>query len=288
MKKKTKSVSSSSNNNKIRDLGWGTKLKKGLVLRGDLSFKDGAKYSGALKSYKKQVPHGYGIFFYAEHGKKITYDGIELVTIKYYSGNFKNGKKEGKGKFICTGQYTYEGQWKNDRLNGRGILKVWGTDEVFDGYFKDDLKIKGTWTISKKEKFIGKFKNNLPHGKGKLFEENNIYTGDFYNGEKHGHGVSVLREKKGKIFYKGQWKNNKITGKGFFDFGDGGNYKGSFLNGERHGKGVLTESKGEKAGTSFSGNWKDDNMEGIFIVKNKKGKKTKELYKKNIFIKYIK
>ena len=43
---------------KIRDLGWGTKLKKGLVLRGDLKFSTGARYSGALKSYNKQIPHG--------------------------------------------------------------------------------------------------------------------------------------------------------------------------------------------------------------------------------------
>ena len=50
---------------KIRDLGWGTKLKKGLVLRGDLKFSTGARYSGALKSYNKQIPHGYGIFLNA-------------------------------------------------------------------------------------------------------------------------------------------------------------------------------------------------------------------------------
>ena len=272
---------------KIQDLGWGTKLKKGLVLRGDLNFGNGAKYSGALKSYFKQIPHGYGIYFFPEHGKMEKIDGVDVAIIKYYSGNFKNGKKEGKGKFFFTGQYSYEGQWKNDRLHGKGILKIWGSDEKFEGYFKNDLKVKGIWTISKQLKFIGKFKNNLPHGKGKLFEEKNIYTGDFYNGEKHGHGVSVLREKKGKIFYKGQWKNNKITGKGFFDYGDGGIYKGSFLNGEKHGKGVLSESKGKKAGTSYSGSWKNSMMDGIFIFKNKKGKKRKELWKDDNFVKYV-
>ena len=132
---------------KIQDLGWGTKLKKGLVLRGDLNFGNGAKYSGALKSYSKQIPHGYGIYFFPENGKMEKIDGVDVAIIKYYSGNFKNGKKEGKGKFFFTGQYSYEGQWKNDRLHGKGILKVWGTDEKFEGYFKDDLKIKGTWTL---------------------------------------------------------------------------------------------------------------------------------------------
>ena len=71
-----------------------------VVLRGDLKFQDGSTYSGALKSYKKQIPHGYGIFFFPEHGKTETIDGLDIPTIKYYSGNFKNGKKEGGGKFF--------------------------------------------------------------------------------------------------------------------------------------------------------------------------------------------
>ena len=40
---------------KIKDLGFGTKLKKGLVLTGKLSWPNGATYRGALKSQKKQI-----------------------------------------------------------------------------------------------------------------------------------------------------------------------------------------------------------------------------------------
>ena len=54
MKKKTQ----------LQDFGYGTKLKKGLVLRGDVSYDNGAKYSGALKSVKKQIPHGYDYIFF--------------------------------------------------------------------------------------------------------------------------------------------------------------------------------------------------------------------------------
>ena len=79
----------------MQDLGFGTKMKKGLVLRGNLSFGNGAKYSGALKSYKNQIPHGYGIYFFPEHGQMKKIDGIELAIIKYYSGNFKNEKFHG-------------------------------------------------------------------------------------------------------------------------------------------------------------------------------------------------
>ena len=272
--------------NEIKDLGWGTKPKKGLVLRGDLEFQNGAKYSGALKSPKKQIPHGYGIFFFPEHGKTETIDGLGIPTIKYYSGNFKNGKKEGGGKFFFNGHYSYSGQWKNDKFHGKGVFKKWGSDEKFEGYFKNDLRFNGTWTITKNLKYIGKFKNNLPHGKGKLFEENNIYTGNFKEGKKHGYGISISKGKS-KEYYKGQWKNNKISGKGIFDFGDGGMYIGSFLDGERHGKGTLIERKGKKINSSFSGNWKNDLRDGIYIFKDKKGKKRKELWKEDNFVKII-
>ena len=46
--------------NKLKDSGFGTKKKKGLVLTGELSWPDGSTYKGALKSEKKQIPHGEG------------------------------------------------------------------------------------------------------------------------------------------------------------------------------------------------------------------------------------
>lgn len=42
-------------------------------------------------------------------GKYIYYNG------DYYEGNFKNDKKEGKGKFVSEGM-TLEGVWENDKL----------------------------------------------------------------------------------------------------------------------------------------------------------------------------
>ena len=50
---------------------------------------------------------------------------------------------------------------------------------------------------------------------------------------------------------------------------------------------MLIESKGEKSGTSYSGKWKNNKMDGIYIFKDKKGKKRKELWKEDNFIKLI-
>ena len=39
-----------------------------------------------------------------------------------YEGETKNGKKEGKGKYIYNNGNRYEGDWKNDIKEGKGIL----------------------------------------------------------------------------------------------------------------------------------------------------------------------
>ena len=267
---------------KMQDLGFGTKMKKGLVLRGNLSFGNGAKYSGALKSYKNQIPHGYGIYFFPEHGQMKKIDGIELAIIKYYSGNFKNAKFHGQGSFIGTGEYEYKGEFKNGNLHGKGIIKYFNSKESFEGIFQNNRKFSGKWIFSSGDQYIGPIKNNSAHGygtstykksgqkyigyfknggfhgKGKQFLKNNsIYDGLFKNGKRHGYGVVISKNKKDKSIFKGQWVNGLRSGSGTFDFGDGGIYKGQWKNDTMHGKGVLTESKGKTAGQVYSGQWKN-------------------------------
>jgi len=39
-----------------------------------------------------------------------------------YDGDWKNGKKEGKGIYYYNNGNRYEGDWKNDLREGKGIL----------------------------------------------------------------------------------------------------------------------------------------------------------------------
>ena len=41
-----------------------------------------------------------------------------------YKGEFKNGFKEGKGKFIYNDNNIYDGEWKNDIKEGKGKLYI--------------------------------------------------------------------------------------------------------------------------------------------------------------------
>ena len=300
MKKKTQ----------LQDFGYGTKPKKGLVLRGDVSYDNGAKYSGALKSVNKQIPHGYGLYFFPEHGQMKKFDGIELAVIKYYSGNFKNGLFHGKGTFRGTGDYEYIGQFKNGKLDGKGEIKYADDNGSFKGIFKNDKKVKGKWIFKSGDQYdgdikddtangfgksiykesgtiyIGEFKDGAWHGKGtQKLKDSQVYVGSFKNGRRHGYGEVV--NKKSKVSYKGNWVNGVRKGYGEFDYGDGGIYKGNWKDDKPHGKGVMYETKGKAKGTSLTGTWKNGDREGVFIFKHKSVQKNKQLFKADEFVKYL-
>jgi len=40
--------------------------------------------------------------------------------------------------------------------------------------------------------------------------------------------------------YDGEWKDNKLNGKGVMKYNDGAEYDGEFLNGKKHGRGAVT------------------------------------------------
>ena len=230
-----------------------------VVLRAnDMKFSNGASYSGAIKDVFDSRPHGFGIYFYPDHLD-------EGIGDHLYRGNFKDAKFHGHGEYVSK-DYNYKGEFKNQKFHGRGEYSR-------EGY-----------------NYKGEFKNDKPDGKGIeiLYNEDSIYTGSFKNGLRHGYGISKsYKNKKDKNQYKGQWVKGSMT-IGIFEFTDGGIYDGQLKNNNFHGKGTLTETKGKNAGEVYKGTWKDGKKNGTFVFKDKKGKKTKELWKDDNFIKFIK
>lgn len=58
-----------------------------------------------------------------------------------YEGEFKKGKKHGKGTYTIEGQSIYEGEFKNDKMDGEGSLTLLNDSEeskVLKGFFKND------------------------------------------------------------------------------------------------------------------------------------------------------
>ena len=91
------------------------------------------------------------------------------------------------------------------------------------------------------------------------FENGDIYTGSFLDGEKHGHGILETRSKR---TYDGGWANDVPHGFGTNTFPNGKIYKGEYKLGKPYGNGQWIYSDGK----TYSGTW----IKGEFINENNK------------------
>ena len=142
--------------------------------------------------------------------------------------------------------------------------------------------INGRYIWEDGKYYIGEFKNNLPHGRGKKFymNENNLYEGDFINGQFEGNGKYTyddgnyyigqfkngLRDgkgkkygKNGKLIFEGDFINDKAEGNGKYIYENDDYYIGQWKNGLRNGKGKQYYANGK---IKYEGDWLNDKSEG--------------------------
>ena len=161
---------------------------------------DGELYLGMLKD---NIPHGRGQSFQPADGT-------------YFDGNFVNGKRHGKGNSATTSA-TYIGNWQYGRQDGFGQYTTRRPSE------------DGTETVWQYE---GLFKNNLPHGQGKLVPLESpsagLCCGIFEAGNFVGPGYRISPD--GTSRYQGMFRGGELNGPGTCDRG-GVSYRGHWANG---------------------------------------------------------
>jgi hypothetical protein len=82
----------------------------------------------------------------------------------------------------------------------------------------------GTKVWSDGNVYVGNFKDSIPNGKGKLYDQNGfLYEGDFVND--HFSGFGKVKYTSGDA-YEGQFENDFRNGKGNFRTNDGATYVG--------------------------------------------------------------
>ena len=147
----------------------------------------------------------------------------------------KKIKKEQSSLVKCQGN-NYK-QW----TNCKGLYKA-ETGHKYNGLFKDGKIFKGISIYPGGAKYVGEFKNFMPHGYGTFVWANgDKYFGEWKDGKAHGNGTKTWQDGRK---YLGYFKDDKLHGQGTLFYPDGKKYLGTFINGKRHGEGTFTYSDG--------------------------------------------
>ena len=198
-----------------------------------------------------------------EKGKYIWEDG------KYYEGKFKNNLPNGKGiKYYTNGNILYKGDFINGKFEGKGKY-FYENKEYYIGQYKDGLA-NGKGKIyfeNGKIQFVGEFIDGYAEGKGKEYSSDGkiLYDGYYVGGLIEGKGTEYYLN--GKINYEGNYVASLREGFGKYIWENGGYYIGQWRNGFKHGKGIEYYSNGKIV---YEGTFVYDKMEGTgkFNFKN--------------------
>ena len=118
--------------------------------------KDGKILKGFFKNGK--VINGSSIMYYGDGNNDYLNFDEECV----YEGSYRNGKRDGLGKFRMINGDVYEGEFRDDFYNGKGIYK-WNNGLIYVGKFRENLKEGfGVLTSPNIGKMIGFWRNDQP------------------------------------------------------------------------------------------------------------------------------
>lgn len=170
-----------------------------------------------------------------------------------YAGNFKNGKKNGKGEYSYSDGSTYKGTFENSCLkNGKLTLK--DKDGVFDIQIKNGI-INGAVKaeLTNGDSYKGSFSNGKFNGECEItYSDGDSYTGKIKDNLKNGKGTYQWSDSGDS--YTGNWKKDKMNGQGiyYYSWNEYPYLKGEFSNNKP--KGTCTYYKSKK--THFKTYWK--------------------------------
>lgn len=181
----------------------------------------------------------YFVVFESEPEKKYPYlpplDGRATATYPNkdsFTGEFKDGKKNGKGCYTFASGSKYDGEYVDNKKQGLGTYNA-----------PDGGKYVGYWYMDKR------------HGKGVYqYPSGDRYEGEWKNGTKHGQGSYLYANISTSI--TGTWSNGQCVD-GIWKIHDGSSYSGSFLGNQPSGEGLFTfENGNEAAGRYADGTFK--------------------------------
>ena len=187
--------------------------------------------------------------------------------LEKYIGEYNEyGQRDGFGKMILpqddpeTGEvvtHTYEGQWKNDAMDGLGTYRFGTSGHIYVGSFSQNkMKGYGKHEYSDGSSYDGQCDGFQREGYGVHIAVNgDKYEGEFLNDFRDGHGK--LQYSNGTCVYEGYFKEDLRTGFGFFTF-DAGVYEGMWQDDKMEGQGTCRYLNGDV----YIGMWSQSKLHG--------------------------
>ena len=171
-------------------------------------------------------------------GGKVTGEGYVVWmaadgVLQIFEGEYRNGRKHGRGRAEWRDGSRYEGEWRNGKQHGQG-----------KAISADGTRYEGEWQAGRQ------------HGRGaRILRDGRRYEGEWRNGRMPDRGV-IVWSVGGR--YEGAWKDGKEHGRGTMTWPSGGRYEGEYRDGKRHGRGTKTWPSGGR----YEGEYRDGKEHG--------------------------
>ena len=144
---------------------------------------------------------------------------------------------------------TYQGEWKSGKKHGRGQIEYANGNKYVGDWVEDMATGEGTFTWINGDRYEGQFKEGRRDGKGwYLFANGDQYVGSWVDDKKAGQGVSSWGP--GSVWtgdkYEGEYLDDKKHGKGTLVFASGDSYIGDWIDDQQEGEGIFSWANGDR------------------------------------------
>ena len=154
----------------------------------------------------------------------------------------------GKGTWASASGHKYTGEFKNGVRQGNGILLLPGGRKIVGVWENNEIK-SGTYTEPDGTVYEGQWEFRERNGQGTLsYPDGRKYIGEFKSGQRHGQGTMIYPDGRK---YVGEFQYSARTGKGNMTYPDGRKYTGEFKDGEKNGQGTMVYPDGKKQEGTF-------------------------------------
>lgn len=142
--------------------------------------------------------------------RDITPDTIVCQHGKYtYYGTVKNGRYDGYGTLSIGDSTIYAGQWRCGKRSGKGVSHD-SLHHRIVGTWRADTLVRGTWTDSTGTYSGEMNRDAIAHGHGTFADtQQGFYSGQWRDGQRTGFGFALLPKKHLRI---GEWSKNRFLG----------------------------------------------------------------------------